>query len=299
MYKRILVPLDGSKLAEAPLDYAVWLAQKSRAELVLMHVYGGKASDKWHYLRSQGEAIFQKTRQQGQTPVEVKVEDVSGDPATQIIEYVNDNQVDLIAMSTHGHTGIRHWLLGNVADKIVNYSMKPVWLIKSFEDQPVNLEYDQKILVLLDGSETAERILPYATYHARLSNGEITLLHVCEPPEIIPAGTYHLIPQGYPPTLPLEWEKYVERELEKRGRECQLYLQRFIDKDRENGVKTNYEYLFGKAGEELERYLKTVPVSLVALTTRGSSGLARRVVGSVAEKVIAVSRSPVLIMRPS
>lgn len=299
MYKRILVPLDGSRLAEAPLRYAVWLAKKTGAELVLMHVFGGRVSDKWSYLQKQAEDISQQLQVEGGPPANVKLVDVSGDPASLIIEYANENQVDLIAMSTHGHTGIRHWLLGSVADKVVNYSMKPIWLVKSFEDLPADEEFDRKILVLLDGSEIAEKILPFATYHAKLAQGELVLLHICEPPQIIPAGVYHMIPQGYPPTLPLEWEQYVEREIERRSKECRLYLGKFMDKEDNSGIKTGYEYLFGKAVEEIEIYLKTVPVSLVAMTTRGSTGLARRVIGSVAEKVISVARSPVLIMRPA
>ena len=139
MYKRILVPLDGSRLAEAPLRYAVWLAKKTGAELVLMHVFGGRVSDKWSYLQKQAEDISQQLQVEGGPPANVKLVDVSGDPASLIIEYANENQVDLIAMSTHGHTGIRHWLLGSVADKVVNYSMKPIWLVKSFEDPMRNL----------------------------------------------------------------------------------------------------------------------------------------------------------------
>jgi nucleotide-binding universal stress UspA family protein len=301
MYKKILVPLDGSKLAEESLDYAIWLAQKSNAELIITHVYRGKLSYQSHYLKRMAKDISYRSHKllNNQSELHVGIEVLVGDPATEILKYVDDNQIDLIVMSTHGHSGIRHWLLGSVADRVVHHSNRPVRLFKPFDNKSAEVtEYDKTIVVLLDGSELAEQILPYAAYHASLNEGELVLLSVCEPPEIIPAATYHLIPEQYPPRRPVQWEKYVSEETERREKACRIYLEQNLETHHKNKFKVRYEYRLGDAAEEIARYLETNPASLVAMTTRGRSGLARWVFGSVAEKVLSTSKSPLLIMRP-
>ncbi len=303
-YRRILVPLDGSRPGEKPIDYAVWLAQKTGAELILMRVYSSKLSSEEDYLKRMAETITQHSPEYkiSQPGVKIRTISVSGDPASQILKYADENEIDLITMSTHGHSGIRHWLLGSVADRVVSYSNRPVRLVKPFDynntDNADGQGYDQSILVLLDGSELAEQILPYAAYHAALSGGELVLMSVCEPAEVEAPLTYHLLPQDYPPERPLKWEKYVQQETEKREKECRLYLEQQTTGKTEERFKVRYEYRFGKAAEEITSYLGSNPVSLVAMTTRGRSGLSRWVFGSVAEKVLSVAKSPLLVMRP-
>ena len=301
MYKRIVVPLDGSKLAEAPLDYAVWLAHKSAAELQLMHVYNNRVPAVSRYLGNRIERTMRRSVLAYRAPVNVKPVIAAGDAATQITKHVEDNDVDLIIMSTHGRSGIKRWMMGSVADKVVRYSNRPVRLIKSFESKvPDSEEYDKKVLVLLDGSELSEQILPYAAYHAGLSGGELILLNVCEPPDVAPAVTYHLIPpHDYPPTRPLQWGKYVEEETERRKKECQVYLNDLTEKFRQRNLKVRFAAPFGNAVDEILRFLEDNPVSLVAMTTRGRSGISRWVFGSVAEKVLLASPSPVLLIRPA
>jgi len=301
MYRKILVPLDGSRLGERPLDYAVWLARKTEAELILMHVYRNRIPEQSHYLQRVAGLIERRSPEieNGRPPIRVRIESASGDAAFQILKYTDDNKVDLIIMSTHGHSGFRHWLLGSVADRVMRYSNRPVRMVNPAHNKVgYSAEYDRRVLVLLDGSELAEQILPYAAYHAGLSGGELVLLSVCEPAEVEVPITYHLIPQGYPPERPLVWEKYVKQETEKREKECRLYLEEQAGEHPEDKFRIWYEYRFGKADEEITRYLESNPVSLVAMTTRGRSGLSRWVFGSVAEKVLTVSKCPVLIMRP-
>jgi nucleotide-binding universal stress UspA family protein len=300
VYKKILVPLDGSRLAERALIYAIWLAQRSNAEVIITHVYQNKIAYPGRYLKRIIAEISDRTHKPGdnQTELRVGIEILAGDPATEILKYADENRIDIITMSTHGHSGIRHWLLGSVADRVVRRSRRPVWLINPFNKKTDELiEKDKTVLVLLDGSELAEKIIPYAAYHAGLSEGELVLLSVCEPPEIIPAVTYHLIPDQYPPRRPVQWEKYVREEEERREAACRLYLEQNLETHK-NKIKLRYEYRLGDAAGEITKYLQTNPVSLVAMTTRGRSGLSRWVYGSVAEKVLAASRSPLLIMRP-
>jgi nucleotide-binding universal stress UspA family protein len=299
MYKKILIPLDGSNLAEAPLSYAAWLALKTNVEFILLNVYSEKIAPRDYYLRETGQLLALRSHQHkgGQLPPVVREISIQGDPATEILKCADNNNVDLIMMSTHGHSGVKHWLLGSVADRVVHYSNRPVWLIKSFEIGE-KIDYDRTILVLLDGSNLAEQILPYAADHASLSGGELVLLSVCEPPATIPEVTYHLIPHKYPPQWPLQWGNYIKEEAERREKACRLYLEQNIVKYNSNKYKVRYEYRFGDASSEITKYLEANSVDLVAMTTRGRSGIARRILGNVAEKVLATSKSPLLVMRP-
>jgi nucleotide-binding universal stress UspA family protein len=299
MYKKILVPLDGSKLAEAPLDYAVWLCQKSAAELRLLHVDQDTVPSGIEYLAKTIEWV-ESHNTPGNARIIAKPENASGDPASEIIKYAEDNQIDLITMSTHGHTGLRRWLMGSVAEKVVRNSNRPVRLVKSFSNLPRKEGElaERTILVLIDGSELAEKILPYAAYHAGLSSGELILLSVCEPPDVMNPVIYHLTPDSYPLKRPVQWYKYVEQETKTRQQQCDLYLNRVADGLKEKGLKVRYQALLGEPAEEIVKYLENNRVDLVAMTTRGRSGLSRWTFGSIAEKVLAASPQPILIIKP-
>lgn len=299
MYRRILIPLDGSPLAEAPLRYAAWLAQKTGVELVLLNVYSDYIPPMSHYLRMTAQLLTIRSHQHrgGRLPALVRTKSVRGDPATQILRYAEDNDVDLIAMSTHGHSGMKHWLLGSVADRVARYSNKPVWLTKAFGIAG-RTDYDSMVLVLLDGSELAEQILPFAAYHAGLGGGELVLLSVCESPDVAPAVTYHLNGQDFPPTRPAQWDEYVREEAGRREKECRVYLDQTIKAYSGTGYTVRHEYRFGEPATEIARYLENNPISLVAMTTRGRSGLSRWVFGSLTEKLLSTATGPFLIMRP-
>lgn len=143
MYKNILIPLDGSKLAEAILPAALALA-KPGCRLILMRVtpdlwiddpltpeqredfLAKIAQDCQKYL----DALAQGLRKEGRC-VEVWV--TAGEPAEQIIEVATTAQCDLIAMATHGHSGWQRLMLGSVADKVIQHAAIPVLLVRPLE----------------------------------------------------------------------------------------------------------------------------------------------------------------------
>ena len=138
MYKSILVPLDGSKLAENILAEVEELALLLNARLNLIyvskaHVLPGvdptnaqvRVVDKAkEYLDNIKEQLFAKK-------IEIEIHTPYGSPAVKIIEVSRLHDIDLIAMSTHGRSGIGRWLLGSVAEKIVRHSEIPVLLLRS------------------------------------------------------------------------------------------------------------------------------------------------------------------------
>jgi nucleotide-binding universal stress UspA family protein len=138
MYKSILVPLDGSKLAEAILPEIEKVAASMKARLILLrvcraHVFPGKDPTKAEVeVIREAEKYLNDIAQRLTTKgfnAEIHVR--YGDVADEILSHSKRNEIDLISMSTHGRTGLGRWLLGSVAEKIVRHSEKPVLLLRA------------------------------------------------------------------------------------------------------------------------------------------------------------------------
>jgi nucleotide-binding universal stress UspA family protein len=144
-YKKILVPLDGSATSEAILPEIEKLASAFGASISLLHVvpiliFSGSMEPVVQYetvteaLIKEGEAylrtIEKRLKDKGLT-VESRLQ--QGNEAQLILEHSDQKDIDLIAMSTHGRSGVRRWLLGSVAEKVVRHATKPMLLVRSAE----------------------------------------------------------------------------------------------------------------------------------------------------------------------
>lgn len=141
MYRRILVPLDGSKLAEQALPHAVAQAEKYGAETVLLKVLQPLSEPAFsapaavraaeeasaRLLRDYLDGVAVRLREQG---IAVQVALVEGKPYVEIIRFAEENEIDLIVMSTRGHSGWSRWLLGSVADRVVRGATVPLLLVQ-------------------------------------------------------------------------------------------------------------------------------------------------------------------------
>lgn len=141
MIKKILLPLDGSKFSEESLPYAIELAEKFEAEIllvwalhpiVIMSDYGAASyqaiatmeeSEAKNYLAQQKKALKEK----GLT-VESRI--IEGPVADAIIDLSGQEAVDLIVMSTHGRSGLSRWVYGSVATKVLQHAPCPVFLVR-------------------------------------------------------------------------------------------------------------------------------------------------------------------------
>jgi len=149
MFKKILVPLDGSSMAEAALPLARNLAECYGAEMVLLHV--NTPLPMQYYAPEIMEAVTemeQSTRVESNTYIHhtvanlmnrgIKAHAVLMDDNTAadaILDYTEHNGVDLIAMSTHGRSGLGRWLLGSVTDKVIHGAKVPVLLVRPDESK--------------------------------------------------------------------------------------------------------------------------------------------------------------------
>jgi nucleotide-binding universal stress UspA family protein len=140
MYKRVLIPLDGSALAEQALPHAIAQAKHFQAELILLRVV-----EPFAHARGMSLSGLEQIRQQAHTwareyleslaayiqeqGVLVQKVTIDGRPHTGIAEFAESNRVDLIVMSTRGQSGLSRWLMGSVADRVVRGATVPVLMV--------------------------------------------------------------------------------------------------------------------------------------------------------------------------
>lgn len=308
MYKKILVPLDGSTAAEVTLPFAKELAARMKGvEVALLHIVGPEergrlepmhrcyVSSTVETIRSQAQAIQKKIGIQPD-PVSVKVsgEMVTGYAEDEIPRFAETRGVDLILMSTQVSTEGKR-TLGHVAEKIMRQSTIPVWLVRTAG--PGMVPYDKwsrkTILVVLDGSETAESVLPHAEALAQQSGEsiDIVLIRVCEPP---PMPSYYSMELS---GVPLNWGQYVQQELDQCKQVSKAYLDNVEKRFKDKNISVCSEILLGRASTEIVNYATKNQQSIIMMTTHGRSGLGRLVYGSVAESVLLGASNPIFLVR--
>jgi len=217
---------------------------------------------------------------------------IGGSPAEEIVRYVDKNNIDLILMATHGRSGVNRWAMGSVAYKVLRASRVPVWLVRAGMSKEVAEDRlaTRTILVPLDGSKLAELVLPHVEALAKQwADGqvEVILLRVCEPP---------VISADYPPTMPLSWEEHMALETTKCKLVSRPYLAEVEKRLKDAGLKVRQDVPLGNAAEAIIDYSQKHQASLIAMITHGRSGISRWVYGSVAEKVMLGTFTPVLLV---
>jgi len=287
MYKKILVPLDGSNLAEQVLPFVHCLAKADDIPIELLTAADPDArppfwpveADK-SYLKKVSQRYFPAARRIA-TAVEI------GKPADVIVNRAKDDPGSLIAMSTHGMSGMRRWILGSVASKVVQTVTNPLLLVRSVEGVDASAPVDLKtIFVPLDGSGLAEKVLPQVIELAGSMKLEVHLLRVYTLPVNAFVATDGVIAQG---PAPFRQELRNEAETYLGGKAAQL---------RAHGVEQIMTTaLEGDPASEIIDIARNTANNLIAMSTHGRSGIGRWVLGSVAEKVVQHSRDPVLLIR--
>lgn len=271
-FRRLLVPLDGSDLAERGLAYAVRLARPLAVGLTLLRVTASRrqVADARRYL----ESVAGRARAEGGS---VDIVTPVGDPASEVLSAERDG--DLVVMTSHGSTGLERFLLGSVADRVVHYGPAPVFLARAFRPVATTLS---PVLIPLDGSEFAERILPYARLFARALQADIKLVRV------IYTRTFDTV--AYPPqitAMTLEWERA----------EGTRYIQTQIGSLERDGLRVRgsvreaepFEAICGAAAEEEGGF--------IAMATHARAGLSRTLFGSLAARVGESAVDPVFLLK--
>ncbi len=280
---RILVPLDGSRLAEAILPMARALARDYKADLLLVRVLRPLGSaeaeveaqeDAEAYLR----AVAGRLHARG-LPVTWKV--WYDEPARAIADAARYNDVGLIVMSTHGRGGVNRLLFGSVAETLVRQAPVPVLLVRGeLSWQPGDLG---KILVPLDGSELSEAVLPIVERLAGPFDFAVELLRAIEP---------------IPPYAAAELTSSITEDIGRVEREdAETYLAKVAAPLEAKGCRVKSMVALAPAVDAILRAAQEGRVGLIAMTTHGRSGIGRLLLGSVAERVLRTAPAPVLLWK--
>jgi nucleotide-binding universal stress UspA family protein len=287
MYRKILVPLDGSKLAEQILPLAQSLALVTQAAVELLRVNDFEKMAAYAPPLQGGEYLDEVAKKYFASVTRVDKTVELGKPAEVIVDRASSDPACLIAMATHGMSGIRRWLIGSVASKVAHSAANPLLLIRPAESaEPAALSQLKTIFVPLDGSGLAERALRHAMELAKLMNCEIHLMRMYT----LPANAYVLadgvIGQG------------AAQFREAMQQEAATYLDGKVEELRAQGLERVIATAIegDPASEIIDIDVKT-PNCLIVMSTHGRSGVGRWVLGSVAEKVIQHSGAPVLLIR--
>jgi nucleotide-binding universal stress UspA family protein len=298
MSGKILVPLDGSKLAEIVLPYAEELATRLGYETILINVRSPAEVPYHPVLQSYLEGMVEKIKRniegnlaknKGKTTEVASVIVGSGilvgHPAKGIVEYADKEGVTLIVMATHGRTGVQRWALGSVADKVVRASKQPVMLIRANTEARKHIRL-ASIFVPLDGSKQSEAVLPYIENLAPKLEAKVVLLHVI-------AQHYH----AYAGTEGVVEVPYTEEELEMKKAGAKEYLEKLGKALKEKGIWTKTQVEVGEAAEEIIKLAEELNADITVMSTHGSSGSSRWEHGSVVDKLLHAGNTPLLLVR--
>ncbi len=288
---RILVPLDGSALAESALPPAMRLARALKRTLVLARVI---SPDTWAFMgpnamvppetyqqmvdeedRTASEylqAIAERLQGQG---VSIGIEVVRGEAATTLIDLCPRLRIGLVVMCTRGRTGMARMALGSVADQMVRRSHIPVLLLR-----PSTCEADaalERAVVPLDGSPTAEEALAQVGLLAGVILRRVTLFRVVDSSHVHEAGVAAVE----------EAERYLEGVRQNLAADLSG-----------SGCAIQTEVAQGEPTQQIIRRSQR-DCDLVILATRGRAGARRMMFGSTADRVLHDASVPLLLIHPS
>ncbi len=296
MVEHILVPLDGSSLAECVLPHAVAIGQDTGAKVTLLQALE-RGSDQvqsravdpldWHMLKSEAGSYLSEVGSRLQE-VDLKTRHVivEGRAAESIIDYIHQEKVDLVILSSHGNSGLSKWNISSVVQKVLLGSYTTTMIIRAF--QPVvrdldGLSYD-RVLIPLDGSQRAECILPWAMNMANFHHCKLYLTHVVSRPEV---------PRNVPLT---EKESELVKQLtdlnKVKGTQYLADMKSRFSSDVETYIRVNHN-----TAAALHEIVVEEDVDLVLMTAHGYSGETIWPYGGVVLNFIAYGTTPLLIFQ--
>lgn len=293
MFRKILVPLDGSPLAERALLHVQRLAPPGTAELILVSVietyrYSYSATDMalhntLSHARSSTDVYLQAQRNQWEAQhYAVQTYVAEGDAAQEILRMADETGADLIAMTTHGRAGIRRWSLGSVAERVLREAEQPVWLVRE-STRVVSLREMQRILVPLDGTAAARQAVVQAQQLARESGAEVWLLRaIPKRDEIGRAAPFVDDPEK---KLFEMWQRHAEEDLAEVAQELTAA-----------GIACQTLVVPGEPAPVIDDTARTENVDCIVMATHVRQGLDRLLYGNVADEVVRRCECPMLLV---
>lgn len=296
MPHHILIPLDGSSLAENVLPHLIALVRGSEVQAsVVRALEQGSAATlsrppdpfDWQLRKAEAEAYLQSISSRllnAGLPASVKL--LEGKAAECVIRYAIEENVDLILLSSHGQSGISGWNVSSIVQKIIFRAHTSFMIVRAY--QPVSagltdLSY-KRILIPLDGSQRAENVLPTATTLAKAHDALLIIAHVVRQPEM---------PRR---TLPSQEDAELASKLTERNRaESDRYLSELTSRfDVKNETRLVINPNISTALHEL---VENEQIDLVVMNAHGYTGGSQWPFGSVATNFIAYGTTPLMVIQ--
>jgi nucleotide-binding universal stress UspA family protein len=292
MYSKVLIPLDGSRLAESVLPHVRVLVKALKLPIDLLYVNDPDQPPACAPFMA-GEYLKSIVETFGTTIVVRSVVE-AGNPAATIVDVAAAEPELLIAMATHGYSGPKRWLLGSVAEKVLRAAANHVLLVRPANGEPRAEAKLTTVLVPLDGSKLAEKVLPTISDLALRLNLQVVLVRVTR-------RIYSAPPEGFLPVFGANVPN-LKKLWEEANAEANEYLMEKANQLRRQGLTQVTPLVFesgvdGAAAAIIDLVKKT-PDNFVAMCTHGESGIGNWLVGSVTERVVRHTTGPVLVIRP-
>jgi nucleotide-binding universal stress UspA family protein len=296
MLNHILVPLDGSLLAECVLSHAITLAQVFDTRLTLLRVVERDQSTglkraidplQWQIRKVEAEVYLDKlVARLDRVGLEAEKVILEGLPQERIVEFTRDRGIGMIIISTHGQSGLSGWNVSSVVQKVILHAHVPMMIVRAHASPATDIAQMsyRRVLVPLDGSQRAEFALPLAKKLANSQNSQLLLVHAVVKPEI---------PRHTP--FSEEERQLVDRLTKLNQTRAGKYLKQLQD---QFSLDVKTRVIVGDApAAMLQDLVAQENVDLVVLGAHGYTGETRWPYGSVALNFIAYGTTPLLIVQ--
>ena len=298
MFKHLLIPLDGSALAESVLPTAAYLAGVTGATITLLHVIEHNAPAEVHgerhltdpdaacvYLGEVAERAFPPEMRLRITEHVHTVE--VGNVARSIVEHSDEFEPDLIILCSHGSGGLRDFLFGSIAQQVISLGKTPVMVIEPEGKKVPDNDAICRLLIPLDGDPGHEAGLPVAADLAKTCGASLHLLMVVPTPDTLTgsqAATGRLLPGTTSAMLELSQQGAVD------------YLRAKIDGLKQQGLTAAAEVARGDATSAIVATAERIGADMIVLGTHGKAGMDAFWSGSITPKIANRTRLPLLLV---
>ena len=310
MYKRILVPLDGSVRAERAIPVAARIARASGGSVFLLRVATtpvdtGKFSSASGYVEETVDAdltgatsYLEHTAVSHElTGIKTEVKSLFGAVAPTILSASQSLHANIIVICSHGYTGFKRWALGSIADKVTRHSPIPVFVLREGGPLPATAEHQPvQALVAVDGSSLSEAVLEPAAYLAKALAEAISqrvALHLLRVVDLPTGGgkfkSDAYIDTGLKEQVKHEDEEYLHTLVHRLNTGDLAHLDLAIT----SSVEADPD-----VAEAIVKKAEQDTFDFIAIATHGRGGVQRWALGSVAARVLHATKLPLLIMRP-
>ena len=296
MLNHILVPLDGSRLAECVLPHTAAVARAFGSRVTLLHVLKGSETDEqpslvdplsWHINKAQSQAYLEGlTTRLRETGLDVENVILEGNPPERIVEFAHAHAIDLMVLSSHGQSGLGGWNISSVVQKILMRAYISIMIVRAYQPTSEELitHHYRRVLVPLDCSKRAECALPLAVRLVSGKDAALLLTHIVERPEI-PCSE----------ALTAEESLLVDRLIERNQRVAAAYLDRL--RSDYPGQITTHLLVSDSPQATLHDLVEQQEIDLIILSAHGSTESIKWPYGSLVVGLIAYGTSPVLIVQ--